>query len=169
MKRIRKVNLVWEEQILIADQDQAVYGETVTCSREIGRLVNILIGYEVSEVFLVFLLNAKNQVIGYHETARGGLSACALKPADVYRSAVASGASVIITAHNHPSGDEKPSTEDVMFTKRLKRAGELLGIQLLDHIIIGDKGKYFSFLDSGLLRDEDAGVVPLASSSASAQ
>ena len=153
MKKIRKIELRFKDVMLICDEDQAVYGETVTCSNEVSRLVNILIGYEVTEVFLVFMLDTKNRVISYQETSRGGMNACALKPADVFRGAIGAGASAIIAAHNHPSGEPSPSQEDVQFTRRMVRAGELIGIQVLDHIIIGKDGEFFSFLDTGMLRD----------------
>lgn len=168
MKTIRKVELRWKRVSIVREEDQAVYGNQMSCSKEVSNLVDILIGHEVSEVFLVFMLDCKNRVIGYHETARGGLNACALKPADVFRGACAGGASVIITAHNHPSGEPNPSAEDVAFTRRLLRAGKLIGIGLLDHVIIGDKGEYFSFLDSGLLREVDVPLADFESQQASA-
>jgi len=168
MKNIRKVELRWKDVTLVCEEDQAVYGESVTCSNEVGRLANILIGYEVAEVFLTFLLDNKNRVMGYHETSRGGLNMCALKPADALRSAIKSGAAAIIVAHNHPSGEPSPSPEDVQFTRRLLRAGKLLGIHFLDHVIIGERGEFFSFLDAGLMSDNNISFDDLESQEASA-
>ena len=82
--------------------------------------------------------------------ALGGLSACPVSPADVYRALVREAAAAVVFAHNHPSGEPTPSQDDIALTARLARAGALLGIRVLDHIIVGHEG-YFSFLDAGLL------------------
>lgn len=71
-------------------------------------------------------------------------------PREVFNPAIKESASAVILVHNHPTGDPAPSTEDIAITRRLKEAGELLGIKVLDHIIIGD-GEYLSFVERGLL------------------
>ena len=87
---------------------------------------------------MVFLLDIKTRVLGYHEAGRGSIDSCPVDPRAVYRTAVAVGASSIICSHNHPSGDSTPSTDDILLTRRLKDAGQLLGIQLL--VIVTDSG-----------------------------
>ncbi|QQR91201.1 MAG: DNA repair protein RadC [Myxococcales bacterium] len=82
--------------------------------------------------------------------AIGGLSSCSLRPADVFRPVLSEGASAVLLVHNHPSGDPKPSPEDEQFTHQVEKAGALLGISLVDHIIIGSEG-YFSFNDQKML------------------
>lgn len=102
------------------------------------------------EEFLVVPLDGKNQVLGFHVVSVGSLTASLVHPREVYKLAILENAAAIIVVHNHPSGDPTPSAEDQAITQRLKQAGELLGINLLDHVIIGD-GRYVSFADDGLL------------------
>jgi hypothetical protein len=75
----------------------------------------------------------------------GSLSASIVHPRETFRFAVSKATANIIIGHNHPSGDTKPSQEDILLTKRLCQAGEILGINVLDHVIIGGEGNYFSF------------------------
>lgn len=94
----------------------------------------------------------KQRIIGFHEVARGSVASCAVVPADVFRYPLIAGAPAVVIAHNHPSGELAPSTEDLLVTTRLRDAGKLLGIALLDHIIVSEHG-YYSFLDDGRLGD----------------
>jgi len=102
------------------------------------------------ECFWAIALDAKSRPIRELEIARGGLSSCPVAPADVFRALVREAAASVIILHNHPSGEPTPSADDVALTERLARAGELLGIRLVDHVVIGREG-YFSFLDAGLI------------------
>ncbi len=102
------------------------------------------------EVFKCALLDIKNKVIRDEEVSVGSLSASIVHPRDTFKAAIRESAAAVIFIHNHPSGDTKPSQEDILLTKRLVQAGEVLGIQVLDHIIIGD-GLHFSFRDNGLM------------------
>jgi DNA repair protein RadC len=106
---------------------------------------------EPVEVFGVLCLTTKNESAGYHETSRGCLDATLVHPREVFKAAVLQNAASIIVAHNHPSGDPQPSSDDVHLTERLKAAGQVLGIELLDHIVIGHNGRYFSFREAGRL------------------
>ena len=99
-----------------------------------------------TEHFVVFILDVRNRVLGYTVAGQGGIDTCPVDPRAVFRSAVIIGASAIIVAHNHPSGDPTPSVEDRTVTERLRKAGELLGIQVLDHVVLGED-RYFSFAD----------------------
>jgi DNA repair protein RadC len=103
------------------------------------------------EHFYAIALDAKNRPLAELLVAVGGLTACAVSPADVFRSVLRQPAAAVIFAHNHPSGEPGPSDEDLALTERLCRAGKLLGIGVLDHIILGHEG-YFSFLDAGLIK-----------------
>lgn len=99
---------------------------------------------EPVEVFRVVLLDARNRVLAAPEVARGTLTASLVHPREVFRPALAAGAASVLVAHNHPSGDETPSAEDDAVTSRLARAGGLLGIPLLDHLVVGD-ARYWSY------------------------
>jgi len=102
------------------------------------------------ELFLVLLLDGKNRITRKVQVSEGSLNQSIVHPREVFASAVRESAAAVIFIHNHPSGDPAPSREDREITRRLKEAGEILGIKVLDHIIIGD-GSYFSFVESGLL------------------
>lgn len=102
------------------------------------------------EHFLAFYVDARSQLIHQETVSIGTLSASLVHPREVFAPAVAHSAAAVIVAHNHPSGDCSPSTEDKDATRRLSRAGELLGIPLLDHLVVG-AARFFSFKDAGLL------------------
>lgn len=91
------------------------------------------------EHFVALYLNARNQLVAKETVSVGTLTANLVHPREVFQPAVAHSAASVIVVHNHPSGDPSPSEEDVVLTARLKEAGELMGIALLDHVIIGDK------------------------------
>lgn len=100
------------------------------------------------EHFLVLGLDAKNRIIGINVVSIGSLSLAIVHPREVFKPLILMNAAAWICAHNHPSGDVTPSQEDRALTKRLREAGELLGINLLDHLILADK-KCYSFADQG--------------------
>jgi DNA repair protein RadC len=100
---------------------------------------------------VVVLLNAKHRAIGINTVSIGTLTASLVHAREVFRPAVTLPTAAVILAHNHPSGDSSPSTEDIELTRRLRQAGELLGIPVLDHVILGD-GQHYSFADSGAWR-----------------
>ena len=102
------------------------------------------------EVFKTVLLDAKHCILRDATVSEGSLTLSIVHPREVFNLAVRESAAAVIFLHNHPSGDPQPSEEDKMLTRRLVSAGDLLGIQVLDHLIIGD-GKYVSFADQGLL------------------
>lgn len=97
------------------------------------------IGQDDREIFLVMCLNTKNQVIAVHRAHVGSINSSIVHPREVFKSAILNNSASIIVAHQHPSGDSQPSQEDIHVTKRLVDAGNILGIQVLDHLIIGDK------------------------------
>ena len=102
------------------------------------------------EHFRAVLLNTKNHVLKTVEISVGSLDASLVHPRECFRPAVAASAASIILLHNHPSGDPEPSADDIAITKRLKETGQVLGIEVLDHIIFG-AGKYVSLKEKGLL------------------
>jgi len=102
------------------------------------------------ELFKIILLDAKHAVIRDDTVSEGSLTLSIVHPREVFSLAIREAAAAVIFLHNHPSGDPQPSHEDRELTERLVAAGELLGIQVLDHLIIGD-GRYVSFADHGWL------------------
>ncbi len=104
------------------------------------------------EAFFVITLNTRNKMINRHMITLGLVDQAPVHPREVFRPAILDGATSIIVSHNHPTGDPAPSIEDKTTTKRLKDAGELIGIKLLDHVIIGrGETPFFSLRESGLL------------------
>ncbi len=102
------------------------------------------------ETFKALLLNIKNQLMREATIAQGGLTSSLVHPREVFLPAIREGAPLVIFAHNHPSGDPSPSRDDLLLSRRLSEAGKLLGVEVLDHIIIGGNS-YYSFADDGRL------------------
>ena len=105
---------------------------------------------EPGEVFAILCLSTKHRVIAYHEVSRGSLDSTLVHPREVFKAALLANAAAIVLAHNHPSGDPTPSPDDMTLTRRLVDAGRLLGVDVLDHIVIGD-GRHVSFRERGWL------------------
>jgi DNA repair protein RadC len=103
------------------------------------------------EEFRCVLLDTKNRVINEDTVSTRSLTASLVHPRETFKAAVRESAAAVIFVHNHPSGDIKPSQEDILLTRRLVQAGDLLGINVLDHVIVGDGGR-FSLRDSRLLQ-----------------
>ncbi|MGE5654734.1 MAG: RadC family protein [Bacillota bacterium] len=118
------------------------------------RDVEALVGNELRQLtqehFVVLSLDSKNQLVGKDDTFTGTLNSSLVHPREVFNRAVRRSAASVVVVHNHPSGDPQPSREDNEVTRRLSEAGKLLGIELLDHIIIGD-GRYVSLRERGVL------------------
>jgi len=123
---------------------------TIKSPDDVKRLLMEDMRHLKKEVFKALLLNTKNQIIKTLDISVGSLSSSIVHPREVFTEAVKSSCSSIIFVHNHPSGDPEPSSEDIQTTCRLVKAGEILGITVLDHIVIGD-GEYISFKEKGLL------------------
>ena len=118
------------------------------------RDVHALLGPEMSQLaqeqLRVLLLNTRNEVVGQRVVYQGNVSSAIVRPAEVLRPAVLESVPSIIVSHNHPSSDPSPSPEDVAVTKDLLKAAKLLGIDLLDHIVIGGK-RFVSLKERGLM------------------
>ncbi len=102
------------------------------------------------EEFRIALLNTKKEVIAIKTVSKGILNSTIVHPREVFKIAIDYSAHSIVLLHNHPSGDSKASNDDINITERLSESGKLLGIEVVDHIIIGDR-EYFSFREQGLL------------------
>ena len=105
----------------------------------------------IQEEFNMLLLNRSNHVLSFCNVSKGGISATIVDLKLVFGIALKAGASSLIFAHNHPSRELNPSKYDIELTKRCKQAGKILDIKILDHLILSDENKYFSFADANLL------------------
>ncbi|WP_159881154.1 RadC family protein [Paenibacillus puerhi] len=106
--------------------------------------------YLQKEHFVCLFLNTKNHVIGQETLSMGSLNASIVHPREVFRAAIKRSSASIVCAHNHPSGDPTPSPEDIQLTQRLVEAGEIVGIEVLDHLVIGDR-RFVSLKELGLM------------------
>jgi DNA repair protein RadC len=123
----------------------------VTHAAEAAKVIRQFLGDVPEEHFVLMVLDSRRRVIGINEVSVGTLSASLVHPREVFRAAILLNGAAVIVSHNHPSGDPSPSSEDREATRRLQRAGELLGIPVADHIVIGERGGFFSFREHGLL------------------
>jgi len=124
---------------------------SLTTPQDGAALLARLLSEEAVEVFGILCLNTKHQVLAWHEVSRGCLDATLVNPREVFKAAILANAAALIVAHNHPSGDPTPSPDDRKLTERLVAAGSLLGIEVVDHIVVGHEGRYCSFQETGLL------------------
>lgn len=118
---------------------------------------DVLEVHPMNEAFYVILLNRKNKPLGRIAVTIGTTTACLAAPSVVFRPAIVGGATAIIVAHNHPSGDPAPSSADVQLTRQLREAAKAVDIELLDHVVLGVPDcdpiglGYYSFRSAGIL------------------
>lgn len=136
------------EQIVSEVKEEGVTGH-ITSTVAGAEVARHFIGRDDREVFLVITLNVKNNVNSVHRCHVGSLDNSIVHPREVYKTAILSNSARIIVAHQHPSGDLTPSNADIQVTQRLQIAGDILGIELLDHIIVNMKGDYYSMREEG--------------------
>lgn len=127
-----------------------ILGNPIFCAADVyHRLKPKMVGLR-QEVFWILGLDAKHRIQGIKQVAQGSATAVEVHPREVFGPLIREAATAVIVVHNHPSGDPEPSHHDKELTSRLKQAGQILGIPLLDHIIIG-RGQYTSLADLGIL------------------
>jgi DNA repair protein RadC len=114
------------------------------------KAVRVSIKDKAKEHFKLILLNPRNKIIGISTISIGTLNASLVHPREVFKDAITHSAASVVLAHNHPSGDPEPSEDDITITKRLIEAGKILGIEVMDHIVIG-KNNFCSFKERGLI------------------
>lgn len=125
---------------------RGVEGKVVTRARDVGLLFVEKMRHLKVEEFRVVLLDVKHKIICERVVSRGGLDSSIVDVREVFHAAVKERAFAVIVVHNHPSGDPTPSKEDFAVTSQLRRAGEIMGIEVLDHIVVGDRA-WFSFCE----------------------
>jgi DNA repair protein RadC len=147
--KLRQIRAVYEN--LEVREDLAAYlspDRRYTSPEQISKLFSFLTS-ESKEYFFTMHMDGKNRILCIDCVSVGSLNQSIVHPREVFKTALLSSAAAIILVHNHPSGDPTCSREDREITRRLKEAGELLGIRILDHIILGES--YYSFVEQGLL------------------
>jgi len=149
-----KTHVNWVKLMVVRDSGRpTLQKQQILSSDDVYSLTKTLMAYTDTldrEEFFIIGLDGKNRMTFAHSVSVGSLTASIIHPREVFKMAILGNAASIILAHNHPSGDTKPSPEDIDITNRLSTCGKLLGIKVLDHIILGDKN-YLSFADKGLL------------------
>ena len=140
-----RIALVREPGVKLAERPQ------LRVPAEAAPLLAQYIGETDREVFAVALLTIRHRVLGLHTVSVGCLTSSLVHPREVFKPAILAGAAALLLAHNHPSGDPEPSAEDIALTRRLVSAGQLLGIEVLDHLILGESGRYVSLRERGVL------------------
>lgn len=120
-------------------KESGVKPQPIRCPEDIERFVEPL-KFQAEENFVSFHLDGKNQVIGYQIVSRGTLTSSLVHPREVFKAALIANSNALIVAHNHPAGSLAPSPEDIATTRTLIKAGVLLGVNLLDHIIVSSNG-----------------------------
>ncbi len=134
------------KRIATSSEDNKV---TIRSPQDVSFLVMEEMRHLDREHFRVVYLNTKNHVLGIETISVGSLNASIVHPRELFKKAILKSSAALILLHNHPSGDPKPSKEDIEVTKRMIEAGKILGIEILDHVIIGDN-KYTSLKEQGL-------------------
>lgn len=124
-------------------------GDRFTSSRDVFAHYHERLRDRKKEVFLSLLLDSKNRLLREIQVSEGSLNASIVHPREVFQPVIRESAAAVLFVHNHPSGDPSPSREDLELTSRLRDAGALVGVRVLDHIIIGS-GSYVSLADQGL-------------------
>lgn len=129
------------------------YDYQVSSSEDVQKFLNDIcrLNKNPSEHFIAIAINARGNIIGYTTVSIGDLCSSVTHPREVFKFAVCCNAGSVVFAHNHPSGDPSPSDADIASTKRLIEAGEILGIPVLDHIVIGSGDKYISMRAKNLI------------------
>jgi DNA repair protein RadC len=123
-------------------------GRLLRSSRDVYRHYRGRLEALRQEAVYVVLLDAKNRIVGEAKVSEGSLSAAIVHPREVFRPVIEESAAAVILVHNHPSGDPTPSAEDLAITQRLRQVGDVMGVKVLDHLIIG-AGCYTSFVERG--------------------
>ena len=142
-----------EYKAFLACEETKIPRFAVTCPDDVSRLMTDQCHMDrfITEEVWVLTLNVKGVVTGMQMVSKGGIASAICEPRSIFLPAILAGAASVIAVHNHPSGDCSPSKQDIELTQQLYESGKILGIPVMDHMIIGPEGNYFSFKEEGLL------------------
>lgn len=129
-------------------EQEFVPGQVYRCSADVYEQFRERLAIEIVEIFIAVLLDNKHRKLRDVMVSKGSLTASIVHPRDVFTQIVRHSAAAVVFVHNHPSGDPTPSREDLDITRRLRQVGDIMGVRILDHIVIG-RGRYVSFVDDG--------------------
>lgn len=132
---------------LVRETTVPAYSDSLRGASEAARILSAYIADQPQEHFVVMLLNIKSKIIGLNTVNVGTIDTTLVRICEVFRPAILGNAHSIIVAHNHPSGDPTPSPEDARLTREIVKAGKILDIEVVDHIVIGANGSYVSLRD----------------------
>jgi DNA repair protein RadC len=135
-------------RVMLVRERGPIYVRPLTSAGDVDAFLRDEMLSSDRERFLTLLLDGKNKLLGVEVVSTGSLSSSIVHPREVFKGAILANAAALICAHNHPSGDPTPSAEDRRITERLRRAAEVVGIPILDHVVIGNPS-YYSFADNG--------------------
>ena len=133
---------------LVRESSQSSVVKSIKKPQDVYEIAKDYLAGVDREHFVVMMLDTKNKIIGINTVAIGVLSSCPVHPREVFKPAILCNSAGIVLVHLHPSGDPTPSQDDMLLTNRLKAAGELLGIPVMDHVILGE-GTFVSLKERG--------------------
>ena len=144
-----KERATWCRVRLSLVRERADRPYTLRAPGDVVGLLRAFMRDDPRERFVAVYLDSRHRPMAVHEVSIGTCDSAPVHPREVYCPAVALACAAVVVAHNHPSGDPTPSPEDRLVTERLRRAGEVLGIELLDHVVLGE-GRYYSFAEEAI-------------------
>lgn len=145
MKRVNVVSIQ-----LVKEKSLTYESNQIRCPQDAVTIAKRFLEGVDREHFVVMCLDTKNKVAALNTVSIGSLNSCHVHPREVFKVAILSNSAAVILVHNHPSGDPLPSREDLEVTERLQEAGKILGIEVFDHVIIGE-GRYSSLKEKGVM------------------
>lgn len=148
---MKRISVFTVKQVRESNCNYELLTKKVSSPQSANSIIQAVLDLEskTEENFGILTLNTKNDVVGVHSLTRGSLNSCIVHPREVFKAAILNNAATIICFHNHPSGDPTPSPEDIEMTKRLIEAGNIIGIEVLDHVITGHEGRFVSLKEQG--------------------
>lgn len=147
------INLYTLKQVRVKRRRYDLENCDITCPFACYKVIQLFLDLksEPVERFGIISLNTKNKITGIHIIGSGAIDKIYVEPREVFAVAIMNNAKSIIAFHNHPSGDPTPSQDDILITRRLKKAGDILSINLLDHLITGEES-YISLKEKGVIK-----------------
>ncbi len=149
MKYRKRVQIVSVK--LVREASVTYAARKIKAPEDAAALIRDFIEEADREHFIAVYLNAKNEPTAIHTVSVGTLNSATVHPREVFKVAILANAAAIILAHNHPSGDPTPSRDDFAVTERLIEAGHLMGIEVIDHVVVGSEGRYTSLKEKGMI------------------